>query len=294
MKKKLLMFDLSMFDGAEGADGATGDSSGTAQLAEELGLATQEAETEDNPLATEEEETLDKSQQFEELIKGEYKEEYQKRFNKALNARFKQNNELEEELNEYRRLGKLLSSRYDVDGNAPADIAAAIEEDDEFFETRALEEGMDVDTYKRLLKMEQENADYRRAEEERQHREGISQVYNEWVNQAEEAKEFFPSLDLEEECENEQFLRLLEVGVDVKTAYQVLHQDELVPQIMKASAQKAQEDVISNINARKRRPVENGNTQGGAVSTKLDPSKFTNKQLDEINRRVMRGEKISF
>lgn len=89
-----------------------------------------------------------------------------------------------------------------------------------------------------------------------------------------------------------QFTQLIHNGIDAKTAYEVIHKDDLYGGAMQYAAQQTAQKVVNNIQSRASRPVENGvNAQSGIV-TKTDPEQFTKADLAEIRRRVARGEKI--
>ena len=101
-------------------------------------------------------------------------------------------------------------------------------------------------------------------------------------------------LDLQTEIQNPQFKRLLDAGVDVGSAYLVLHQGELIPAAMQQVAQDVEQKLANKIAAGSSRPAENGMQPHGGAVVKNDVSTMTKKDRAEINRRVLAGEKISF
>jgi NAD(P)-dependent dehydrogenase (short-subunit alcohol dehydrogenase family) len=101
-------------------------------------------------------------------------------------------------------------------------------------------------------------------------------------------------LDLNEEAKNPQFLRLLNSGVDVGTAFTVIHKDEIIPAAMQYTAKTVEQKMTNKIIAGGSRPTENGNSAQGAINSKSDVSLLTKADRDEIARRVARGEKITF
>ena len=92
--------------------------------------------------------------------------------------------------------------------------------------------------------------------------------------------------------ENEDFGRLLLAGVDVKSAYQVIHQDEIIPAVMQHTANVVKKKVTNNIAANGRRPSEGGISSQSASVTKTDVSKLTNAEMDELIRKARNGERI--
>lgn len=295
--------NLQLF--AEGGDGGTGAEGSSA----DSGFATTPG-VKDNPLAdvkygkqeesvqttdaqpTETEPTVDRKAEFKKLIKGEYKDEYGAEVENIVQNRLKSTKEKVARLDSLTPLLELIANKYGVDSNDAEALVKAIEDDDSYFADEAMERGITVDELKRIRKIERENADLRKQMEEQTTRENANKLYKTWLDQSEEAKRFFPNFDLEAEMQNEQFRDLLRANIDVKTAYQVLHQDEIIGGAMQYTAQTVKKKVTDNIRANGNRPVENGISNQSAAVVKTDVSQFTNADMDEIIRRVRNGEKI--
>ena len=295
--------NLQLF--AEGGDGGTGAEGSSA----DSGFATTPG-VKDNPLAdvkygkqeesvqttdaqpTETEPTVDRKAEFKKLIKGEYKDEYGAEVENIVQNRLKSTKEKVARLDSLTPLLELIANKYGVDSNDAEALVKAIEDDDSYFADEAMERGITVDELKRIRKIERENADLRKQMEEQTTRENANKLYKTWLDQSEEAKRFFPNFDLETEMQNEQFRDLLRANIDVKTAYQVLHQDEIIGGAMQYTAQTVEKKVTDKIRANGNRPVENGISNQSAAVVKTDVSQFTNADMDEIIRRVRNGEKI--
>lgn len=238
--------------------------------------------------------------EFEKLIKGDYKDLFDERAQKIIDARFKENKTLEEQANRAKALDpvlELLSTKYGIDSSDVENLVKAIQQDDSYYEEEAAQKGLTVEQLKHMKKIERENAEFRRAAEEQKRRADADRVYADWQQQSEDCKRFYPNFDLRSESANEEtgkrFLSLLRGGVDVKTAYEVVHKDELISGAMQYTAQTIQQKTVNDIRARGMRPDENGaNGNGPAVITKTDPKTFTKKDREEIVRRVRRGERI--
>jgi hypothetical protein len=170
----------------------------------------------------------------------------------------------------------------------------AIEEDDSYFEEEALEKGLSVEQLKEIRKMERENSELKRQMEERQRKENADRIYSQWMDQAEKAKAVYPSFDLRTEMQNPQFINLLNSNVDVRTAYEVLHKDEIIPAAMHFTAKTVEQKLTNKIIAQGARPAENGNSSQSASVVKSDVSQLSKADRAEIIRRVQRGEKIRF
>lgn len=288
---ELYALNLQLF--AEGGDGGTGAEGSTADTGEfadstqgvnggNTNVQTPDAqETDANP--------VDRKAEFKKLIKGEYKDEFQS----IIKDRLKGTKEQIARLDSLAPLLELVASKYGVDSQDTEALVKAIEDDDSYFEAEAMERGITVEELKRVRKIEKENEAFRKADAERAEREQQAERFQTWFNQAEEAKQFYPNLDLEHELEsNEAFGRLLLAGVDVKSAYQVIHQDEIIPAVMQHTAKTVAKKVTDNIAANGRRPSEGGISSQSASVTKTDVSKLTNAEMDELIRKARNGERI--
>ena len=236
----------------------------------------------------------DRNAVFEQLIKGEYKDLYDARVQDTIQKRLKSSKETVDKFNALSPTLELLAKKYGVDA---ADIEAlnnAIQEDDSYFEQEALEKGMSVKDLKEFKKMERENANLKAQMEEAQRQEKGKQLYSEWMQQAEEAKKVYPSFDLRAEMNNPKFVDLLRSNVDVRTAYEVLHKDEIIPAAMQFTAKTVESKLAKSIASNGARPSENGMSSQSAAVVKSDVSQLSREDRAEIIRRVQRGEKIRF
>jgi hypothetical protein len=82
--------------------------------------------------------------------------------------------------------------------------------------------------------------------------------------------------------------------VDVETAYTVVHKDEIIPAAMQFAVKNAEEKLSKSVQAGTARPRENGMGAQGAAVVKSDVSQLTKQQRDELVRRAMQGERITF
>ena len=142
--------------------------------------------------------------------------------------------------------------------------------------------------------MERENSDLRRQVQEQQAKQGADQLYAKWMNQSEDAKKVYPTFDLRAEMQNPEFVNLLKSNVPVRTAYEVLHKDEIIPAAMQFTAKTVESKLAKKIAAGGQRPAENGMSSGSPALVKSDVSQLSKADRQEIIRRVQRGEKIRF
>ena len=312
MEKKTLfpmILNLQLFaEGAGGADGGTGSEgakgvTATAAMSQTKGVKnpladvkygiqpTEEATpaAEVNPTATE-----DRNAKFEALIKGEYKDLYDAKMQDTIQKRLKGTKETVDKYEALTPTLEILAKKYGVDASDVKALNKAIEEDDSYFEEEAIEKGITVQQLKEIRKMERENADLKRQMEEQNRRENANKVYAQWMEQAEKAKLTYPSFDLRTEMQNPQFANLLRSNVDVKTAFEVIHKDEIIPAAMQYTAKTVEQKLTNKIIANGARPAENGNNSQSATVVKSDVSQLSKADRQEIIRRVQRGEKIRF
>lgn len=236
----------------------------------------------------------DRNAEFEKLIKGEYKDLYDQRVQDTIQKRLKGTKETVEKYEALAPTLELLSKKYGVDASDIKALNQAIEDDDSYYEDEALEKGVTVAQLKEIRKMERENAELKAQMNEQSRKENAAKQYATWMQQAEDAKRTYPALDLNEEAKNPQFLRLLNSGVDVGTAYAVIHKDEIIPAAMQYTAKTVEQKLTNKIIANGTRPTENGISSQSASVVKSDVSQLTKADRAEIIRRVQRGEKIRF
>ena len=237
---------------------------------------------------------VDRNAEFEKLIKGEYKDLYDARMQETIRSRLKGTKETVDKYNALTPTLELLAQKYGVDVNNIEALNKAIQDDDSYFEEEALEKGLTVEQLKEIKAMKRENEELKRQESERKNQENRDRIYAKWMEQAKQAQQFYPSLNISEEAKNPQFLSLLNAGIDVKTAFEVIHKDEMIPAAMQYTAKTVAEKVVNSIRANGSRPVENGMSSQSAATVKRDVSQLTKADRLEIERRVRNGEKISF
>lgn len=273
---------LDLFgDGASGGDGAAGGTTG-----EGVEQTTGGQQASDPP--------VDRKATFRNMIKGEYKAEFDEAVQDNLKRRFRDHDDLKKRVDDTRPLMELLAGKYGVSADDIAGIVKAAEADDGYYEQEAADKGLTVQQLKDFKRMERENASLRAAAEERQRVEGVNRVHAQWARESEELKAIYPNFDFDAETQNENFSRLLASGVGVRAAYEVTHMDEIMSGAMQFTARKAQQQTVDNIRARGMRPDEGAMGTRAAGETKLDVSKLSRKERADLARRALAGERISF
>ena len=230
--------------------------------------------------------------EFQELVRGKYKDEYTKATQEIINKRFKESKQLEETNKEYRSVIDVLNQKYQTSDTKA--LLEAINNDTGLWEDAADEAGMTVEQYRKFKQLERENAELAREAQERSTKEKVDQQMEIWYRESEALKEKFPEFDLQTETQNPDFLAMLKSGVPMEHAFKVIHMDEIVTNAMKTTQALSEKRVVDNIRAKGSRPVENGAGSHSAFTVKNDVSKLTKADRAEIAKRVERGERISF
>ena len=312
-KKNYNPFALNLQLFAEGGAGDGGTGAAEGATGETAVAAVQQTKGSKNPLAdvkygiqedsaqtapvqetAEVVETPDRKAEFKKLIKGEYKNEYDAEVQDIVQRRLKNTRETVEKYEALTPTLEMLAKKYGVDS---ADINAlnrAIEEDDSYYEDEALEKGITVQQLKEIRKMERENSELRRQMQEKESRENANRLYQQWMEQAQQVKAVYPSFDLSTEMQNPKFIDLLRANIDVRTAYEVLNNDKIIPAAMQFTAKQVEQKLTNKIVANGARPSENGMSSQSASLTKSDVSQLTKEDRLEIRRRVAGGAKIRF
>ncbi len=211
---------------------------------------------------------------FESLIKGEYKDLYDRRVQDTIQKRLKSSAGIVQKYNALAPSLELLGQRYGVDASDPEALRRAIQA-----ESAPASNGEEGKAPEQAESLRQERA---------------KRQLSDWLRQAEVTKSRYPSFDLQQEARDPRFRSLLRSGVPLQTAFEVLHQKEILPAAMAYSARRAEERMADSVIAGQLRPAEGAMGGQSPVLSKRDVSRLTRAERDEIDRRVARGEKIRF
>ena len=286
----LMTLDLQLFAEGGSGDGGTG-SEGTTGATEAAAVSQTSITDADGTTAT----NIDRKAEFEKLIKGEYKDLYDERMQDTIKNRLKGQKEIVDKYNALSPMFETLSKKYGVDASDPEAIMKAIEEDDSYYEEEALEKGISVEHLKEIRKMERENAELKKLRDEQNAKEAAEKRVAEWMEESKQVKAIYPQFALKSEMQNSKFVDLLRVpGVNVRTAYELTHKDEIIAGAMQFTAKTVEKKIADKIAANGARPTENGLSSQSASLTKSDVSQLSKADILDLQRRIARGEKISF
>lgn len=183
---------------------------------------------------------------------------------------------------------EMLSKRYGVEPGDYAGLSAAIMDDDAFYQQKALDMGVNVDTAKRITRAEMLEDAFRKQQEQNLQDQMIRDRFDDLGNQAEELRKTFPDFDLDRELQSRDFVFMTQPnGVSLKKAYFAEHAEEILEQA-KQSAQRA---MASTIASGQMRPNETGTKKAGsAPAARPNMSK---EHREELKQRFRSGEKIT-
>lgn len=195
--------------------------------------------------------------EFESLIKGKYKKAYDAKVQDTLSRRLKQAKQAEAQLSALSPLLQHLAREYGVDDSDIEGLTAAVT-------------GAKAATG------------------------GADRIYDTLLRQSEDTKTLYPAFDMTRELQNPGFRALLQAGVDVRAAYEAMHAQEILSEAMRFTARAVEQRISRKIAAVGVRPDETAMGAGAPATVKQDVSKLTKEQLQEVARRVARGERVSF
>ena len=226
--------------------------------------------------------------------------EYNKQMQATIQSRLRTAKTAEENLSKLAPAVELLARRYNLDpANMDYDaLTKAINDDDSYYEEKALEMGVSVETAKKIDRQERDTAREKAAEEKTLQEQRLQQHYIKLEQQGEAMKKIFPDFNLQKELQNPTFFRMTapNVGISVEDAYHAVHREELQTAAMQVTAKKTAQMISNSIQAGNRRPDEFGtSSQAPSVST-FDYRNASRDQKDMLKKRIReaaaRGEKL--
>lgn len=201
-------------------------------------------------------------------------------------------------------LMQALQEKYGTDANDLVALTEAVRngavKDDAYYEKLAMEKGVSTKTARELDKLESQNKQLteqqqliRQMERQREQQARIAELQAGWDREAEQLKAQYPDFNMAEVLANPEVEKMMRSGVSMTNAYRSAYFDHILKQQQAATARQVEQGVVNRMQQRNARPGENGTRPGGAVQTKIDVSHMSRKEMEEMEKRVMRGEVIT-
>ena len=231
---------------------------------------------------------------FEDLISGEYKDLFTERTQSIIDRRFKETKGYEAKLNSQQPVIDMLMDKYKITDGDISKLTEAIDKDDTYWEEAAEEQGLTVEQYKQVQKLKRENDAFKQAQRAAYDQQQANARINMWAQQARETQAVYPDFNLQAELRNPEFAKMLQNGIPVKQAYEVMHVDDLINGAARVAAKQAEQNTVAKIKSKASRPSENGTSSSSSAIVKNSASQLTKADRKEAIRRAERGEKIYF
>lgn len=227
--------------------------------------------------------------------------EYNKQMQAVIKARLKTAGTAEEALAKMAPALEVLARKHGQDPANPdyAALAKAINDDDAYYEDKALELGVSVEAAKRIDQQERDQARQQKEQERTLEQQRLRDHFVRLEQQGEALKNVFPKFDLRTELQNPAFARMVAPGqgiMSVEDAYRAVHRKEIEAAQSQVIAQRTAQNISNAIQAGARRPDENGTSGQSASVTTFDYSKASKTQRAALKAQIRaaaaRGEKV--
>lgn len=109
----------------------------------------------------------------------------------------------------------------------------------------------------------------------------VKEFENALLKEEAELQKTYPDFSLEKELSNNVFRKLIEAGLDMKTAFEATHLEDVL--------KKSKKD-----EPKKKRPVENGSVGTDSAIFKSGVYALSKKDRQELAKRAQKGEVIRF
>ena len=248
----------------------------------------QKEQTENTETNTESDEDLDA--EFDELVKGKYKDVYKKRTSSFVSDRLhraaKETEELRSRAEKSDKILSLLAGKYGKSGTDNLDeLFDAVKGDDDTWRQRAMDSGRSVTELQRDYDINEQQRQVENELESLRQFKAQTEMAQRFDGLIAKAQETYPSFDPSVEFDNPRFTAALDFiaaqreaenkakGVnneiyDLTYAYELAHADELRSNTIKRTVDATKRAVAHNIQANRSRPTENAAKHTTAAKAK--------------------------
>ncbi len=216
------------------------------------------------------ENTVYPNEEFSQLISGEFKSLFSEKIQEIIDKRFKQTKELEAYKSKVTPVMEHLMKIYGLSAGDESQL---------------------------LGRLSSDSANYTQEAENKElsNENKLKNKIGSWIKDSEVLKETVPDFDLRKELkENKLFSQLLLSGVPLDAAYETVHRDEFISKAMHYTADAVRQQMVQNIEAKGRRPIENGVSAESAIVTSVDVNSLTSQDILKILKQVENGASIKF
>ena len=230
-----------------------------------------------------------KRKTLDELLKED--PELNKEMQKKMQSRVSKAKKAEDSLGKLAPALEMVARKYGVEASDIDGLIKAIEDDDSYYEDRAMELGTSVELAKKIDRAELIT---RQAEEAQQKAERDAQLQAHFQKLQESAdifKQDTPNFDLNAELSDPRFVYMTAPNspVDIDVAYKGLHFDELVNKAVQDAVSK----MAASVQSGQRRPQEGASkTANNSVVPNFDYRNMSKEQREAFKKRIRSGEAI--
>lgn len=274
----LYLFDLQLFAEAGAAAGAATSTSEGAALDAGVQSGEQPSQSEQKRIS------------LSELIKTD--PDAKKEFDSILGRRLKKADEQKARLDKWTEIAPILAQSYDLAEDDLDHIIENVKNDTSFFKKKAVADGITTDEAAEKFRQLQENRKrenelkaYKEQEAERKRREA---TIAQWQKEIPELLRKYPQMDPRVEVNDEQFCRLLDMGLSFSDAYELRHKEE----IRTAEREKALAEAAETVAANRTRPTEAGLAKTATPLYQESPKGYSKEKIDEIKKLSFKGVKV--
>lgn len=348
MQAKFLKVTLNLFDGGEGTASAgsmgaseNGDTTNTEksigtvrkevlQKGRSIGLSddlledyqkafdskqnTQKAAAENKNSSenegTQTESTQTNDNEFESLIKGKFKDEYDKRVKSLvkdrLSTRDKEIAQLKTRSESADKILTVLANKYpEIDGSNLDALLEAVKQDNDMFQQKALDDGITAEEARKQFNEQQKQKSIEDELNQLKREKATSQLDARLQRIAQETKKMYPDFDLQSEFTNPKFCSALDFIAqrneaknkesgkndeifDLTYAYELAHADEIRNNTIKKVSKATMSAVAQNIAANGNRPKENANSHSAPAKPK-GVDEMSDTEFDDLLYKIKNG-----
>ena len=236
----------------------------------------------------------ERAERFRSLIEGEFRDLYENEVRRAIKERLSPDEEKLSGCAAEEPESEPMRCKHGMEADEREALGRAGESGESCYEDGEREKDLSAEEAREIQGLRRDNELLRREMQERKAQAETERALAEILRQEQEVRRIYPDFDLKTESQNGDFVKLLNAGVSVQAAYEVVHKDEIISSGMRFAAQETARKLSSSIASGARRPDEGGIGASSAARVKSDVRLLTKEERREIARRAARGERIVF